>query len=188
MGSQSERRALYYESDESYDPTLSVDINEYLIETYPVLNLKQRTSVWTLCQNDEDFDFSDIYDQIDDKVFEYAETDESLNAEDLYSEDKDEDEDDLEDGEDGEENDPGMMFIVDAKWYFNEVWPELDDDQIAGVIEYMNDDESIDLSPVYDMLDEYVQKYADEVDNSIDTSVADDDSTDDDTADEESAE
>lgn len=185
MGRQSERRALYYESDESYDPTLSVDINEYLIENYPVLNLRQRTSVWTLCQNDEEFDYSAIHEQIDVKVYEYAEADDSLNIDDLFSDEDDEEEEyedeeyeeddeeyDDEEYEDGEEIDTSMLFIVDAQEYYNEVWPELDDEQIAGVIEFMNDDEAIDLTPVYNILDEYVAKYANEVDDSIDTSVA----------------
>ena len=64
MGRASERRALYLQDDPDYDPFIGVDINEYLIENYN-LTLKQRRSVWTLCQADEDFDFQSVYDDID---------------------------------------------------------------------------------------------------------------------------
>ena len=41
MGAKTERRSLYYESDEDFDPTISVDVNEYLIETWPTLTLTE---------------------------------------------------------------------------------------------------------------------------------------------------
>ena len=65
MGRKSERRALYYQDDPDYDPFIGVDINEYLIENYEGLTLKQRRAIWTLCQNDEDFNFDPIYEEID---------------------------------------------------------------------------------------------------------------------------
>ena len=65
MGRVSERRALYYENDPDYDPFVGVDINEYLIEWYPTLSLKQRKAVWSSCQADVDFDFEAIHEQID---------------------------------------------------------------------------------------------------------------------------
>ena len=64
MGRWTERRALYHEDDDSYDPYLSLDVNEYLIANFPVLSLKQRRSVWTMAQNDEDFDWSSIEEQV----------------------------------------------------------------------------------------------------------------------------
>ena len=65
MGRSSERRALYYEDDPDYNPFVGVDVNEYLIEHHKTLTLKQRRSVWTLCQQDEDFNFDPIYEEID---------------------------------------------------------------------------------------------------------------------------
>ena len=65
MGRKSERRALYYEDDPDYDPFVGVDVNEYLIENYEGLTLKQRKAIWTLCQNDEDFNYDPIYEEID---------------------------------------------------------------------------------------------------------------------------
>ena len=39
MGRWTERRALYNEDDETFDPYISLDVNEYLIEHYPMLSL-----------------------------------------------------------------------------------------------------------------------------------------------------
>ena len=65
MGRKSERRALYYQDDPDYDPFIGVDVNEYLIQNYEGLTLKQRKAIWTLCQNDEDFNYEPIYEEID---------------------------------------------------------------------------------------------------------------------------
>ena len=65
MGRMSERRALYYEDDPDHDPFVGVDVNEYLIETYPTMTLKQRRAVWSLCQSDGEFNFDSVYEEID---------------------------------------------------------------------------------------------------------------------------
>ena len=65
MGRKEERRALYYQSDPTYDPFVGIDVNEYLIENFPTLTLKQRKAVWSLCQSDGDFNFDPIYEEID---------------------------------------------------------------------------------------------------------------------------
>ena len=65
MGRMSERRALYYEDDPDYDPFVGVDVNEYLIEEYPHMTLKQRRAVWRLAQEDGDFNFDAVYEEID---------------------------------------------------------------------------------------------------------------------------
>jgi len=72
MGRWTERRALYNEDDETYDPYISLDVNEYLIDKYPTLSLKNRRSVWSTCQNDDDFDYSGIEDQINQCVRKLA--------------------------------------------------------------------------------------------------------------------
>ena len=46
MSAASERRALLLEADDSYDPFLTIDVNEYLIEEFPTLTAKHRQSVW----------------------------------------------------------------------------------------------------------------------------------------------
>ena len=65
MGRASERRALFYESDPDFNPLLVVDVNEYLIENFSDLTLKQRKAVWTKCQADPEFDYESIHNQID---------------------------------------------------------------------------------------------------------------------------
>ncbi len=79
----SERRALYYEEQSDFDPFVGLDANEYLIEDWPKLTLKQRKAVWSACQTDEDFDWSSIYEQIDDAVFELAERDKTIDLSDV---------------------------------------------------------------------------------------------------------
>ena len=65
MGRMTERRSLYYEDDPDYNPFVGVDVNEYLIEEYPHMTLKQRRAVWHLCQTDGDFNFDPVYEEID---------------------------------------------------------------------------------------------------------------------------
>lgn len=78
-----ERRALFYEDQSDFDPFLGVDVNEYLIEEWPKLTLKQRKAVWHLCQNDEDFDWEPIYEQIDQAVLALADTDTTIDLSDI---------------------------------------------------------------------------------------------------------
>ena len=91
MGRVSERRALFYESDPEFDPFVGVDVNEYLIEEWPMLTLKQRRAVFSLCQNDEEFDFDPIYEQVDATVLLLAETDKTIDLSDVEFEDDDSD-------------------------------------------------------------------------------------------------
>ena len=104
MGRFSERRALYYEDDDSFNPVLTFDVNEYLINNYVATSLKQRRAVWHLCQSDDNFDFSSIEDQIDEWVLKYADSDPVMNLEkkepaELYDsvDDEDLDDEDLDD-------------------------------------------------------------------------------------------
>ena len=72
MGRWSERRALSAE-DSEIDTTMYLDINEYLIGNWTTLTLKQRQAVWYSCQNDDEFDWSSVEQQIDDWVEALAE-------------------------------------------------------------------------------------------------------------------
>ena len=78
-----ERRALFYEEQSDFDPFLGVDANEYLIEQWPKLTLKQRKAVWSACQVDEDFDWDPIYEQIDQAVLVLAERDKTVDLSDV---------------------------------------------------------------------------------------------------------
>ena len=79
MATQAERRALFYEDQSDYDPFVGVDANEYLIEDWPMLTLKQRKSVISSCQYDDEFDWSPVYEQIDQAVLLLAETDKTID-------------------------------------------------------------------------------------------------------------
>ena len=68
MATQAERRALFYEEDPDFNPCLVFDINEYLIECYPTMSLKQRKSVWASCQNDPEFDYEPFENQVDEWI------------------------------------------------------------------------------------------------------------------------
>jgi hypothetical protein len=150
MGAASERRALLLEADDSYNPFLAVDVNEYLIEDFSTLTIKQRTSVVHLCQNDEDFDYSSIYEQIDDKVYEYAETNSEVVLEELSDIDEDEYEED-----DSFES----LVYVDVKQHLQDNYEEMDDDELV----YMTDliTYKFDYSSVYDQIDQIVSNYND---------------------------
>ena len=79
MATQAERRALYYEDQSDYDPFLGIDANEYLIEDWPMLTLKQRKAIISICQYDEDFDWTPLTEQIDQAVITLAETDKTID-------------------------------------------------------------------------------------------------------------
>jgi hypothetical protein len=56
------------------DKGFFIDINEYLIANFPMLNWKARNAVGTLCEQDLEFDLTAIYEQIDQWVLIYAES------------------------------------------------------------------------------------------------------------------
>ena len=70
MATPAERRALSLLDNPDFYPLLVVDVNEYLIENFPQLTLKQRRAVWTKCQTDDEFDYEPIHDQIDQWIIE----------------------------------------------------------------------------------------------------------------------
>jgi predicted nucleic acid-binding Zn-ribbon protein len=155
MGAAAERRALLLEANDDYNPFLTIDINEYLIEEFPTLTAKQRQSVWHLCQNDDDFDYDSIHDQIDDKVYEYAET----NPDVVLSVSSDID-DDYED--DDEEEDDGTiesLVYVDIEEYLQDNYENIEEDEIPALIELIT--YKFDYSSVYDQIDQIVSNYND---------------------------
>ena len=77
MPDVSRRRQLVLE-DAELDFSVSLDVNEYLIENWPTLTFANRRSVWSNCNNNEDFDWSSVEDQIDQAVYDLADTDSSV--------------------------------------------------------------------------------------------------------------
>jgi len=149
MGAASERRALLLEADDTYDPFLAVNVNEYLIEEFPTLTAKQRTSVVHLCQNDEDFDYDPIHDQIDDKVYEYAETNPEVILDDTSDLDDDEESDD----------EIETYLSVDVETYLLDNYDEIDEEELQYMIELIT--WKFDYTQVYSQIDDIVTKYND---------------------------
>ena len=73
MSNAANRRQLVQNDIEEFDCCLTFDVNEYCIENWPTLTFKNRQSVWASLQNDEDFDWTTVEDQIDDFIEEEAE-------------------------------------------------------------------------------------------------------------------
>ena len=151
MGAASERRALLLEADDTYNPYLTIDINEYLIDEFPTLTAKHRQSVWHLCQNDEDFDYDSIHDQIDDWVYEYAESNPDVVL--------DEPEDD--DSELAEESDEEIetYLSIDVETYLQDNYDEIDEDELIYLVELIT--WKFDYSQVYSQIDDIITKYND---------------------------
>ena len=71
MSNAANRRQLVQNDIEDFDCCLSFDVNEYCIENWPTLNFKNRQATWASLQNDEDFNWDSVTEQID--AFIYAE-------------------------------------------------------------------------------------------------------------------
>jgi len=153
MGAAAERRALLLEADDTYDPFLTIDVNEYLIKEFPTLSAKQRQSVWHLCQNDEDFDYDPIHDQIDDWVFEYAESDPNVVLENSSHTAEEEDDDDQ------NEDDLDSLVFVDVEEYLQENFDGFEEDEIPYLLELIT--YKFDYSSVYIQIDRIVSNYND---------------------------
>jgi len=151
MGAASERRALLLEADDSYDPFLTINVDEYLIENYTTLTAKNRQSVRYLCQNDEDFNYEPIYEQIDDWVYEYAES----NPDVVLDESEDGDSDSSEESDDEIET----YLSVDIESYLQDNYDEIDEDELKYMIELIT--WQFDYSQVYSQIDDIVTKYND---------------------------
>ena len=153
MGAAAERRALLLEADDSYDPFLTIDVNEYLIKEFPTLTAKHRQSVWHLCQNDEDFDYDSIHDQVDDWVFEYAESNPDVVLDtSSYTEEED-------DNDDQDEDNLESLIFVDVEEYLQENFDGFEEEEISYVTELVT--YKFDYSSVYEQIDQIVSNYND---------------------------
>ena len=75
MGKWDERRALRHEDDEDRDSSLSLDVDEYLISNWPTLTATQRCSVWSIAQDNDDFDYSGVETELDKIIYKLADKD-----------------------------------------------------------------------------------------------------------------
>ncbi len=167
MGAASERRALLLEANDDYDPYIAVNIDEYLIQEWPTLTAKHRQSVRHLCQTDEEFDYDPIHDQIDEKVYVYAESDPNVV---LPTEDES-DVEDLEEDDEEDSDDESDETIFDMMFsYLEDSWPDLTEDQMESISNSLVDKQE-ELS---DFLDAFVYDYAKANDPTIDLSEMED--------------
>ena len=67
-----DRRALFREYDENYDPFVGINADEYLIENYPRMSYTYRRAVWSTIQSDPDFDYEPLWDLVDSVVEDLA--------------------------------------------------------------------------------------------------------------------
>tara|TARA_R100000084_G_C4643767_1_gene145419 strand:+ start:959 stop:1477 length:519 start_codon:yes stop_codon:yes gene_type:complete len=152
MGRFSERRALYYEDDETFNPILSVDVNEYLIQNYEATTLKQRRAIWSLCQNDEEFDYSSIEFQIDDWVLKYAVTDPNMNT--SFKVDSNSD---LEETDEEESDEIEDLIHVDIREYLDDSYENMPDNEADDLIYIIQS--LVDWEPVYKQMEVMIDKY-----------------------------
>ena len=167
MGAASERRALLMEANDDYNPYLTIDVNEYLIDEWPTLTAKHRQSVWHLCQTDEEFDYDSIHDQIDDKVYIYAESDPNVV---LPTEDESDAEDPEEDNEEDSDDESDETIFDMMFSYLEDSWPDLTEDQMESISNSLVDKQE-ELS---DFLDAFVYDFAKANDPTIDLSEMED--------------
>ena len=148
--SANERRALFYSADDTHNPYVQVDINEYLIENWPELNLKQRKCIWTLCQNDEEFSFDEIHDQIDNIVYVYAETDDSVSL----PPEEEETDDSEEDESDDFDVDLDSCIVVNVFEYLQFAYDISEEQANELTDDLVNDEDLFDCISCY--IDDYV--------------------------------
>ena len=142
MGCWSERRALAAADNEDFDPCLVFDINEYLISNWPTLTLKQRQAVWYSCQNDEEFDWEDIENQVDEWVEDLAEQSEGWILPEVEETEEETDEDD----EDNEFYNLMLAYVAN--------YAEIDFDEAAEdpkILEYVDE--------LCDLLDDHIEDF-----------------------------
>ena len=100
MSNAANRRQLVQNDIEEFDCCLSFDVNEYCIENWPTLTFKNRQTVWTSLQSDEDFDWTSIESAIDEFIQEEAKSNPRFvidNTEDETDEGDDQTTDELKD-------------------------------------------------------------------------------------------
>ena len=128
---------------------MSVDVNEYLIETYEATSLQQRRAICSLCQNDPEFDYSTIEDQIDVWVIKYAETDPNMNTnlkDNSINLDHEDEEEYIDDS-----------VTLDVREYLDETYDNVPEDEADDLIYLVQS--HIDWSPIYKQLEKIIDDY-----------------------------
>ena len=140
MSNAANRRQLAQEDIEGFDCCLTFDVNEYCIENWPTLGFKNRQSVWASLQNDDDFDWTSIEEQIDEFIYEEAERNPKFV---IDTTEQQTDEDDDEDDELTDSLKDAISAYVLANW---DDMDQEEDDVLEDLFEYLvtTIDEAVD--------------------------------------------
>lgn len=128
------RRHLVQEDKDDFDCCLTFDVNEYLIDNWPTLTFRNRQSVWSICQNDDEFDWDVVEDQIIDCIYDLAEQDSTV----VLPEEDDSEEEDDEDSDD-EFYDDVISSVSNYIEYFYDEMEEESEDFASFVIDKLDD-------------------------------------------------
>ena len=174
MATRAERRALYFSEDDSYDPFVGVDVNEYLIDEWPKLNERQRRAIWTKLQN-ETFDDSDVLEQIDDAVLVLAATEPNLKDDpDFQYDDEEEDDEDDEDDVDME----GYLWIDPDEYITDEYGSQIDEEDKQELCEHILDNADYFYELIEQAIDQLIADYYEDEEEEEDTQANPSTSTD----------
>ena len=152
MADVARRRQLVLNDIENFDSCLTFDVNEYCIENWPTLTLKNRQAVWASLQNDPDFDWDSITDQIDTFIYEEAERNPRFVINNT------DDETDEDDDEDDEYTDQLRDALAN---YVLEYWDDMDQEDE----ETLDDLYSYLITTIDEAVDEYYSDDSDETDS-----------------------
>ena len=125
------RRHLVQEDKENFDCCLTFDVNEYLIDNWPTLTFRNRQSVWSICQNNDEFDWDVVEDQIIDCIYDLAESVSTVVLP--------EEEDDEEEEEDDSFYDDVIMSVSEYIQYTYDDMEEESEDFAYFVIDKLDD-------------------------------------------------
>ena len=125
------RRHLVQEDKDDFDCCLTFDVNEYLIDNWPTLTFRNRQSIWSICQNNDEFDWDVVEDQIIDCIYDLAEQDSTVVL-------PDEDDSEEEDSED-EFYDAVISSVSNYIEYFYDEMEEESEDFASFVIDKLDD-------------------------------------------------
>ena len=139
MPNAANRRQLVQEDIEDFDCCLTFDVNEYCIENWPTLTFKNRQSVWASLQNDDEFNWDSVTEQIDSFITEEAKTNPRFVIDDT------EDETDEEDDEETDELKDALYNYVFANW---DNMDQEEDDVLEDLFSYL-------ITTIDEAVDEY---------------------------------
>ena len=162
MSNAANRRQLVQEDIENFDCCLTFDVNEFCINNWPTLTFKNRQSVWSSLQNDENFDWSSVEEQIN----VYIESESKTNQRFVIPDTEEETDDEVTEEEEAQEDlENALHNYLLAQW---EGMDEEEDDVLEDIVDYLitTIDEAVD--DYFEDDDEEPDEESNDEDKSID--------------------